>query len=57
MDLHRIDNHVGSGNRYGVLSNLDVHVTKGGCMREAIIISVILILAVILWKPWKGGYT
>ena len=28
---------------------------KGGTMREAIIIGTILIIAVIIWRPRKGG--
>lgn len=41
--------------RNAVLRCLDVHMVKGEIMREAIIISVILILAVIVWRPRKGG--
>lgn len=57
MDLHRADDHGSDSDRYGLLYCLDRNVNRGGPMREAIIISIILILAVILWKPWKGGYT
>lgn len=41
--------------RNAVLRCLDIHMVKGGIMREAIIISVILILAVVIWRPRKGG--
>ena len=57
MDLHRTNLHGPDRDRNGVLYCLDRNVNKGGTMREAIIISVILILAVLLWKPWKGGMT
>lgn len=43
------------GCRYGVLSDLDRRLIRGGKMREAIIIGTILILAVIIWRPRKGG--
>lgn len=54
MGLDRSRLHGNNEYRYGVLGNLDVHMVKGGRMREAIIISVILILAVIFWMPRKG---
>ena len=41
--------------RYGILSDLDRRLIRGGKMREAIIIGTILILAVIIWRPRKGG--
>lgn len=47
--------HGNHEHRNGVLGHLDVHMVKGGQMREAIIISVILILAVLMWMPRKGG--
>lgn len=43
------------GCRYGVLSDLDRRLIRGGKMREAIIIGTILIIAVIIWRPRKGG--
>lgn len=55
MELDRACVHGDIGSRYGVLRNMDVHLVRGGPMREAIIISVILILAVIVWTPRKGG--
>lgn len=55
LELHRPDFHGSDEYRNAVLRNLDVHLVKGGAMREAIIISVILILAVIVWMPKKGG--
>lgn len=45
--------HGNISNRYGVLRGLDIHMVRGGHMREAIIISVILIIALIIWKPGK----
>ena len=53
--VDRISVYGNHGNRYGVMRNLDVHMVRGGKMREAIIISVILIVAVIIWMPRKGG--
>lgn len=53
--MDRADLHGIVGDRHGVLRCLDVHMVRGGPMREAIIISVILILAVIVWRPRKGG--
>ena len=42
--------------RYGWMRNLDVHMVRGGKMREAVMISAILLIAVIIWKPrQKGG--
>lgn len=55
MELDRTDFYGIGGVRYGVLRGVDVHMVKGGQMREAIIISVILILAVLMWMPRKGG--
>jgi len=55
LELHRPDLHGGNEYRNAVLRNLDVHLVRGGRMREAIIISAILILAVIVWMPKKGG--
>ena len=51
MDRTRIHGNI--SNRYGVLRGLDIHMVRGGHMREAIIISVILIIALIIWKPGK----
>ena len=51
MDRTRIHGNV--SNRHGVLRCLDAHLVKGGTMREAIIISVILLIALIIWKPGK----
>lgn len=53
MDWSR--DHGSDKHRDGVLGSVDVFLLKGGAMREAIIISVILILAVWLWMPRKGG--
>lgn len=48
--------HGNNDDRYGVLRGLDVHMVRGGKMREAVIISAILLIAVIIWKPrQKGG--
>lgn len=55
LELHRPDLYGGNEYRNAVLRNLDVHLVRGGAMREAIIISAILILAVIVWMPKKGG--
>ena len=41
--------------RNGLWTNLDVCMIRGGRMREAIIIGLFLILAIIAWKPRKGG--
>lgn len=53
MVVGRTDLHGDNVNRYGVLGGVDRNILKGGSMREAIIISAILILAVILWAPRK----
>ncbi len=56
MVMDRPDLHGGHEYRNAVLRNLDVHLVRGGTMREAIIIGTILILVVIVWrKPKKGG--
>lgn len=55
MELDRISFHGAHKRRDGVLGCLDVYLVRGGPMREAVIISVILILAVIVWWPKKGG--
>lgn len=55
LELHRTDLYGNNKHRDGVLGNLDVFLIRGGAMREAIIISAILILAVIVWMPKKGG--
>lgn len=55
LELHRTDLHGGHEYRNAVLRTLDAHLVRGGAMREAIIISAILILAVIVWMPKKGG--
>ena len=47
--------HGDGGYRYGLWANLDRNLIRGGKMREAIIIGTILILAVIIWRPRKGG--
>lgn len=54
MDMDRANLHGAVGCRYGGLSILDIHLIRGGVMREAIIIGTILILAVIIWRPRKG---
>ena len=41
--------------RNGVLCGVDRMLLRSGQMRETIIISAILILAVWLWIPRKGG--
>ena len=42
--------------RYGWMRVMDVHMVRGGKMREAVMISAILLIAVIIWKPrQKGG--
>jgi len=41
--------------RYGVLCSVDHMLLRNGKMREAIIISAILIVAVWIWIPRKGG--
>lgn len=51
FQLDRSDLHGLRVDRYGVLGVMDRNLLKGGLMKEAIIISVILILAVILWAP------
>lgn len=53
--LARTDIHGNNVHRYGVLGCLDVNLLRGGTMREAIIISVILIFAILLWMPKRGG--
>ena len=55
LELAWPDLHGNNKHRDGVLGNLDVFLIRGGAMREAIIISAILILAVIVWMPKKGG--
>lgn len=57
MELYRTSVYGSHEYRNGVLSHLDSHILRGGRMREAIIISAILILAVIIWMPKKGGRT
>ena len=44
--------HGNNNDRYGVLRGLDVHMVRGGNMG---IVIGILIIAVILWWPRKGG--
>jgi len=44
--------HGNNGDRYGVLRCLDVNLLRGGNMG---IVAGILIIAVILWWPRKGG--
>ena len=55
MELDRTHFHGDHEYRNAVLRTLDAHLVRGGAMREAIIISVFLILAVIVWMPKKGG--
>ena len=55
MVMDRLGVHGCDEYRNGVLHTLDAHLVRGGTMREAIIISVFLILAVIVWMPKKGG--
>ena len=55
MELVRTGIYGGVGNRYGVLRGLDVHVVRGGKMREVVIILIFLITAIIVWMPKKGG--
>ena len=54
MELDRVDFHGNHEHRNAVLCNLDANLVRMP-MREAIIISAILILAVIAWMPRKGG--
>ena len=51
--VDRSDPYGNGVNRYGVLGVMDRNLLKGCYMREAIIISVILIMAVIIWAPKK----
>lgn len=53
FQLDRSDLHGLRVDRYGVFGILDRNLLKGGYMREAIIISIILIVAVIIWAPKK----
>ena len=55
MVVDRPSVHGSSDSRYGWMRVMDVHMVRGGPMKEAIIISVILIVAVIIWMPRKGG--
>ena len=55
MVLDRTDFSDRGGYCDGVQSGIRFRMIRGGRMREAIIIGTILILAVILWKPRKGG--
>lgn len=55
VKLDRLDLHGDRIDRSGILRNLDAHLVRGGPMREAVIIAGILILALILWRPRKGG--
>jgi hypothetical protein len=54
MELYRTSVYGSNECRYGVLNNLDVHILRGGCMREITIILIILITALIIWMPRKG---
>ena len=54
LDLHRTGIHGDCGYRYGVMRSLDVHLVRTGNMW---IVQGILILAVIVWYPWKGDKT
>ena len=40
--------------RYGVFSDLDFRMIRGGMMREITIILIFLITAIIVWWPRKG---
>ena len=51
MVVDRSDLHGRDVVRFGVLGVLDRNLLKGGVMKEAIIISVILIVAVVIWAP------
>lgn len=55
MVVDRPSIHGNDSARYGVLRCLDAHLVRGGPMKEAIIISVILIIAVLLWSPPRKG--
>lgn len=55
MGLSRVGVHDYRGYCDGVQSGIRFRMIRGGRMREAIIIGTILILAVIIWKPRKGG--
>lgn len=56
MVLDWTDIHGDDIPRNGVLHNLDVHVVRGGRMRELAIITLILITALLIWAQ-KGGRT
>lgn len=54
FQLDRTDLHGNDVDRYGVLGGLDRNLLKGGNMKEAIIITTILIVALIIWRPKKN---
>lgn len=54
IGLHRPGSSCSGEHRDGVLEHLDRNLLRGGAMRELIIIAVILIIALIIWKPRKG---
>ena len=54
MVMDRTDFHGVGEYRNAILSNLDVRILEVKHMREIIIIGVILILALIVWRPRKG---
>ena len=55
MELYRTSVYGSHEYRNGVLSHLDSHILRDGRMREVTIILIILITAVIIWMPRKGG--
>lgn len=52
LELDRTRIHGSSGDRYGVLRGVDVHMVRSGNMG---IVVGILIIAVIIWWPKKKG--
>ena len=55
MELDRAVFHGNLVHRDGVLRHLDVSIKEIRAMKEVTIVMVILILAVIAWRPRKGG--
>lgn len=55
MDIRRTCIPYSDGHRYGVFSDLDFRMIRGGMMREITIILIFLITAIIVWWPKKKG--
>ena len=53
MDMDRTCIYGDGGVRYGVLRSMDVHMVRNKYMEIAYIL-LILIVAVLLWRPRKG---